>query len=49
MVVTHIHAKDDGQRSVTLKRRVEMDRRMDRGDCITSRANTVSNYYWLLG
>jgi len=48
MVVTHTRAKDQGQRSVGSKDRVEMDgwteRQMDGqtddgGDCITSRAN----------
>jgi len=48
MVVIHTHAKDQGQRSVGLKYRVETDGQMDgqmdtdgRGDCITSCANMV--------
>jgi len=51
MVVTHTHAKDQGQRSVSSKDRVETDGQRDgRADrqmtdgcnCITSCANTVS-------
>jgi len=49
MVMTHTHAKSQRQRSVGLKDRVErdgwadgwMDKRTDRGDCITSHANAV--------
>ena len=38
--------KFQGQRSVSSKDRVETNRRMaDRGDCITSHANAVGNYW----
>jgi len=43
MVVTHTHAKDQGQRSVGSKDRVETDRQMDGSDYITSCANAVGN------
>jgi len=43
----HTQAKGQGQRSVSSKDRVETDERTDgqtdKGDCITSHANTVSN------
>jgi len=45
--VTYTHAKEQGRRSAGSKDRVEMDgemdRQMDGGDCITSRANAVGN------
>ena len=43
MVMTHIHAIGQGQMSLGSKVRVETDGQADEGDCITSRANAVSN------
>jgi len=47
MVMTHIHAKGQGQRSLGSTVRVKTDgltdRQTDGGDCITSRANAVGN------
>ena len=40
-LVTHTHAKDQGQRSVGSKERVETDGQTDGGNCIASRTNTV--------
>ena len=48
MIVTHTHAKDEGQRSVGSKNRVETDGQTDKGDCITLHANVVGKYCWLL-
>jgi len=44
MVITHTHAKSQGQRSVDSKEWKQMDGRTDGGDCITSHANAVGNY-----
>jgi len=41
MVVNHTRVKDQGQRSVGSKDRVETDGQTDGGDCITSSANAV--------
>jgi len=41
--MTHAHAKDQGQRSVGSKVRVEAGRRTDGGDCVTSRASAIAN------
>jgi len=41
MFMTHMHAKGQGQRSVSLKG--SGNKQMDTGDCITSRANVDSN------
>ena len=44
MVVTHTHAKDQGQRSVSSKIEWKLtDKWMDGDDCITSHANAVGN------
>jgi len=47
MVVTYTHAKEQGQRSVGLKYRVETNGQTvgqtDGDDCITSHANAVGN------
>jgi len=43
MEVTHTHAKDQGQKSVTSKNRVKMDGQTDGDNCVTSHANTVNN------
>jgi len=47
MVMTHMHAKSQGQRPVGSKDRVEtdgwMDRQSDGGACITSRVHAVDN------
>jgi len=45
MVVAHTHAKDQGQKSIGSKDRVETDGRTDGGVCIciTSHANAVDN------
>ena len=42
MVMTHIHAKGQGQTLLSSKVRVKTDGQMDGGDCITSRANAIS-------
>jgi len=42
--VTHTHAKDQGQRSVGSKDRVETLKQTDRGYCITSCANAIGKY-----
>jgi len=44
MVVIHTRAKDQGQRSVGSKDRLETDGQMDGSGCIISRANAVSKY-----
>ena len=43
MVMTHTHAKGQGQRSLGSKVKMEKDEHTDRGDCITWLANAVSN------
>jgi len=42
-VMTYLHAKVQGQRSIGSEHRVETNRRTDGGDCITSHANAVGN------
>jgi len=40
--MAHIHAKGGGQRSVSLKDRMETNGRTDGADCITLRAKVFS-------